>query len=127
VRLEGLGPLKKSCDLNGNQNRDLPVCSIVPQPTTIPCPPFRLAELLYMTHENVAPPATRGVGGGGVTIEYFRYGRLNSRRSGIDRLREHHTKKPLKHVKGETLRDIRATPGTSVLGVEVLQGLRSAH
>jgi hypothetical protein len=35
VRLEGLVQLKK-IHLIGTQNRDLPVCSIVPQPTTLP-------------------------------------------------------------------------------------------
>jgi hypothetical protein len=40
VRLEGLGKLKKkSNDLIGNQTRDLPACSIVPQPTTLPRAP----------------------------------------------------------------------------------------
>jgi hypothetical protein len=36
VWLEGLVQLKKSNDLIGNRNRDLPACSIVPQPTTLP-------------------------------------------------------------------------------------------
>jgi hypothetical protein len=37
VRLEGLGRLKKkSDDLIGKRTRDLPACSIVPQPTTLP-------------------------------------------------------------------------------------------
>jgi hypothetical protein len=36
VRLEGLGQLKKSNDLIGYRTRDLPACSIVPQPTTLP-------------------------------------------------------------------------------------------
>jgi hypothetical protein len=35
VRLEGLGQLKKSNDLTGSRTRDLPACSIVPQPTTL--------------------------------------------------------------------------------------------
>jgi hypothetical protein len=35
VRLEGLGQLKKFNDLIGDQTRDLPTCSIVPQPTTL--------------------------------------------------------------------------------------------
>jgi hypothetical protein len=35
VRLEGLGQLKK-VHLMGTRTRDLPVCSIVPQPTTLP-------------------------------------------------------------------------------------------
>jgi hypothetical protein len=36
VRLEGLGKLKKNIDLIGIRTRDLPACSIVPQPTTLP-------------------------------------------------------------------------------------------
>jgi hypothetical protein len=36
VRLEELGKLTKSNDLIGNRRRDLSVCSIVPQPTTLP-------------------------------------------------------------------------------------------
>jgi hypothetical protein len=35
VRLEGLGQLKK-IHLVGTRTRDLPACSIVPQPTTLP-------------------------------------------------------------------------------------------
>jgi hypothetical protein len=35
VRLEELGQLKKSTS-SGFETRDLPVCSIVPQPTTLP-------------------------------------------------------------------------------------------
>jgi hypothetical protein len=34
--LEGLGKLKKSNNLIENRTRDLPACSIVPQPTTLP-------------------------------------------------------------------------------------------
>jgi hypothetical protein len=39
VRLNGLGELKKFNDLNGIQIRDIPVCSIAPQSTTlrVPC------------------------------------------------------------------------------------------
>jgi hypothetical protein len=37
--LEGLGQLKKSSYLIGIRNRDLPDCSIVPQPTTLPRAP----------------------------------------------------------------------------------------
>jgi hypothetical protein len=37
VRLEGLGQLKNSDDLIGNRTRDLPACSVVPQPTALPC------------------------------------------------------------------------------------------
>jgi hypothetical protein len=36
MRLEGLGHLKISNDIIGNRSRDLPACSIVPQPTTLP-------------------------------------------------------------------------------------------
>jgi hypothetical protein len=36
VRLEGLGQFKKSSELIGNRTRDLPTCSIVPQPTALP-------------------------------------------------------------------------------------------
>jgi hypothetical protein len=39
VRLDGLGKLKKSNDLIGNRNRDLPACSVVPQITTLPHAP----------------------------------------------------------------------------------------
>jgi hypothetical protein len=38
VRLEGLGQLKKSDD-TGTRTRDLPACSIVPQPTMLPHAP----------------------------------------------------------------------------------------
>jgi hypothetical protein len=31
--------IEKSNDLIGNRTRDLPACSIVPQPTTLPCAP----------------------------------------------------------------------------------------
>jgi hypothetical protein len=36
VQLEGLGQLKNPNDLIRNQTRDLPACSIVSQPTTLP-------------------------------------------------------------------------------------------
>jgi hypothetical protein len=35
MRLERLGQLKKLIDLIGTRTRDLPACSIVPQPTTL--------------------------------------------------------------------------------------------
>jgi hypothetical protein len=41
VRLEGLGQLKKIL-LIGTRARDLPACSIVPQPTTLPRAPTYL-------------------------------------------------------------------------------------
>jgi hypothetical protein len=37
--LEGLSQLKKSNDFIVNRTRDLPACSIVPQPTTLPRAP----------------------------------------------------------------------------------------
>jgi hypothetical protein len=37
VRQEGLGQLKKSNDLIRISTRDLPACSIVPQPTMLMC------------------------------------------------------------------------------------------
>jgi hypothetical protein len=39
VQVEGLDQLKKLNDLIGNRTRDLPACSIVPQPTTLPLVP----------------------------------------------------------------------------------------
>jgi hypothetical protein len=36
VRLEGLGQLKKKINLIGTRTCDLPICSIVPQPTMLP-------------------------------------------------------------------------------------------
>jgi hypothetical protein len=46
VRLEGLGKLKKANDI-ANQTRDLPVCSIVPQPTTLPRAPYQQMHELF--------------------------------------------------------------------------------
>jgi hypothetical protein len=40
VVLEGLGKLKKSTS-SGTRSGDLPACSIVPQPTTLPHVPFK--------------------------------------------------------------------------------------
>jgi hypothetical protein len=37
MRLEGLGQLKKCNNLIGIGTRDIPACSIVPQPTTLSC------------------------------------------------------------------------------------------
>jgi hypothetical protein len=42
VHLEGLGKLKIFSDLMGIQTRDLPACSIVPQPTVLPHAPWEL-------------------------------------------------------------------------------------
>jgi hypothetical protein len=39
VRLEELGKLKKLNDFIGTRIRDLPACSIMPQPTTLPRAP----------------------------------------------------------------------------------------
>jgi hypothetical protein len=40
VQLEGLGKLIKTNDLIKTWTHDLPACSIVPQPTTLPCAPY---------------------------------------------------------------------------------------
>jgi hypothetical protein len=45
VQLEGLGKLKKSNDLIGNQSFILPACSIVSQPTTQHMPQFIMLML----------------------------------------------------------------------------------
>jgi hypothetical protein len=51
VRLDGLGQLKK-IHLIGTRTRDLPVCSIVPQPTTLPRAPLgKYMELKQMKWE----------------------------------------------------------------------------
>jgi hypothetical protein len=41
--------IEKSSDFLGNLTRDLPACSIVPQPTTLPCAPtvFFVVFLFY--------------------------------------------------------------------------------
>jgi hypothetical protein len=52
VGLEGLGKLKKSNDLIGNRNRDLPACSIVPQPITLP-----RAQIKPINKENIRTAA----------------------------------------------------------------------
>jgi hypothetical protein len=44
VRLEGLGKLKKIDYLIGNQSRNLPDCSVVSQPTTLPRAPAFLGS-----------------------------------------------------------------------------------
>jgi hypothetical protein len=44
VRLEGLGQLKK-IHLIGTRTRDLPLCSIVPQPTTLPRAPWKKVNI----------------------------------------------------------------------------------
>jgi hypothetical protein len=45
VRLEGLGQLKKSNEFIGIRTRDLPACSIVSQPTTLPHAPVPIIDL----------------------------------------------------------------------------------
>jgi hypothetical protein len=47
VRLEGLGKLKKPTS-SGIRTGDLPVCSIVPQPTTLPRAPRRWVDNIKM-------------------------------------------------------------------------------
>jgi hypothetical protein len=50
VRLEGLGKMKKSTS-SRTRSGDLPACSIVPQPTTIPRAP--LPEVSEENHEEL--------------------------------------------------------------------------
>jgi hypothetical protein len=54
VRLEGLGQLKKSNDFKGNQIRNLPACSTVPQPTTLPRTLYIVANRHKPEHEHLA-------------------------------------------------------------------------
>jgi hypothetical protein len=54
MRLEGLRKLKKSNDLTGNRNGDLPACSIVPQPATLPRAPIMAGSLLKFRPNVVA-------------------------------------------------------------------------
>jgi hypothetical protein len=42
---EGLGKLKKKSQLIGNRTRDLPACSIVPQPATPPRAPSTHSDI----------------------------------------------------------------------------------
>jgi hypothetical protein len=42
VKLEGLRQLKKFSDFFGNRTRNLPACSVVPQPTTLPRAPHEV-------------------------------------------------------------------------------------
>jgi hypothetical protein len=48
VRLEGLGQLKKSNDLNGNRTRDLRACSIVPHERKLPSRNLRHYSHTYL-------------------------------------------------------------------------------
>jgi hypothetical protein len=47
MRMEGLGKLKKTL-LIGTRIRDLPACSILPQPTTLPRAPSVGARLFLL-------------------------------------------------------------------------------
>jgi hypothetical protein len=49
VRLEGLGKLKKSTS-SGTGTGDLPACSIVPQPATLPRAPILEGNGWNLTH-----------------------------------------------------------------------------
>jgi hypothetical protein len=51
VRLKGLSQLKKSSDIIGIWTRDLPACSIVPQPTTLPRAPNLEMTGQYLQYE----------------------------------------------------------------------------
>jgi hypothetical protein len=47
MRLEGLGKLKKINDVIGTRTRDLPACSIAPQPSTLARVPYDNNRLEY--------------------------------------------------------------------------------
>jgi hypothetical protein len=51
LRLEKLGQLKKSNYLIGTRTRDLPACSIVPHPTTLPRAPWH--QNYFLTSESL--------------------------------------------------------------------------
>jgi hypothetical protein len=57
LRLEGLDMLKNSNDLTETRNCDLPACSIVPQPTTLPRAPkyivFDLTNFRSLEHTEI--------------------------------------------------------------------------
>jgi hypothetical protein len=55
VQVEGLGKLKNSKDLIVIWTRDLLACSIVPQPTTIPCAPLTPLYLLTYLLTELSP------------------------------------------------------------------------
>jgi hypothetical protein len=49
VRLEGLvRSTEKSSDIIGNRTRDLPACSLMPQPTTLPCAPYLFCKFTLL-------------------------------------------------------------------------------
>jgi hypothetical protein len=59
--VEGLGKLKKFNDLNWTRTRDLPSCSILPQPTTLPLAPALNdsgIEFNFLTAEQIVLPVT---------------------------------------------------------------------
>jgi hypothetical protein len=50
MQLEELGQLKK-IHLIGTQTHDLPACSIVPQPTTLPGVPKRITKIKQVSEQ----------------------------------------------------------------------------
>jgi hypothetical protein len=61
VRLEGLGELKNPMAPIGNRTRDLPICSIVPQPTTLPRAPGleNMQDFMFDSGRTIAPAVSR--------------------------------------------------------------------
>ena len=45
---ERIMSMKNSSDTIGNQTRDLPTCSAVPQPTALPCAPYLCCRFFYI-------------------------------------------------------------------------------
>jgi hypothetical protein len=70
--------VEKSHDLIGNRNRDLPACSLVPQPTTLPRAHFSLLEDLIKNSKFIIIIMSRGSSVGTAT-EY----RLDIQGSGV--------------------------------------------
>jgi hypothetical protein len=54
VLLEGLGKLKKSIHIIGTRTPDLPACSILPQPTTLPHAPNYIDNLSAVITEDIS-------------------------------------------------------------------------
>jgi hypothetical protein len=74
VRLEELGELEKSNDLIGTRSRDLPACSIVPQPTTLPrAPSHRCGEISWPYRNSNSDPSIVQFVGSSYFIYFFNW------------------------------------------------------
>ena len=50
IAAEKIMSMKNSNDTTGNRTRDLPTCSVVPQPTALPRAPIYIYIYIYMEH-----------------------------------------------------------------------------